>query len=78
MKGYSFYQSMHPDGKAHGGSPILISKIQHHDSLHFSTQQIQSTNIIIDDWIGELQISAIYSPQSIPQKKKILKYFLKP
>ena len=61
MKGYSFYQSMHPDGKAHGGSPILISKIQHHDSLHFSTQQIQSTNIIIDDWIGELQITAIYT-----------------
>ena len=70
---------MHPDGKAHGGSAILIKcKIQHHESMHYCTQQIQSTNIIIDDWIGELQISAIYSPQSIPQKKKILKYFLKP
>ena len=54
---------MHPDGKAHGGSAILIkSKIHHHESTHYCTQQIQSTNVITDDWIGELQISAVYSP----------------
>ena len=54
---------MHPDGKTHGGSAILIkSKIHHHESIHYCTQQIQSTNVIIDDWIGKLQISEIYSP----------------
>ena len=61
MKGYSFCQTMQPDGKPHAGSAILIkSQIQHHESRHYCSQQIQSTNIIIDNWIGELQISAIY------------------
>ena len=63
MKGYSFYQTMHPDEKAHVVLDILIkSKIQQHDSKHYWTQQVESTNIIIDDWIGELQILAIYTP----------------
>ena len=39
IKGYSFYQAMHPDGKAHGGSAILIKcKIHHHESIHYCTQ----------------------------------------
>ena len=58
IKGYSFYQTMHPNGKAHGGSAILIKSKIH----HYCIQQILSTNVIIDGWIGELQISAIYSP----------------
>ena len=46
-----------------GGLAILKKiKIHHHESTHYCTQQIESTNVIIDDWIGELQISAIYSP----------------
>ena len=69
---------MHPDGKAHGGSAILIkSKIHHHESIHYCTQQIQSTNVIIDDWIGELQISAIYSPPKRSVKKEDYEIFFK-
>ena len=84
MKGYSFYQTMYPDGNVLwwilvlGGSAILIkSKIQHHERMHYCTQQIQSTNIIIDDWIGELQISAIYSPPKRSVKKEDYEIFFK-
>jgi len=60
---YCFYQSMHPDGSAHGGSAILIKKtFKHYESTHFSTNEIQATNIVVEDTIGPLLISAIYSP----------------
>ena len=55
---------------AHGGSAILTkSRIHQHESTHYCNQQTQSTNIIIDDWIFELQISAIYSPPKHSIKK---------
>ena len=35
IDGFRFYQTMHPDGKAHGGSAILIkNNIQHFESTH--------------------------------------------
>lgn len=35
---YKFYQAMHPDGTAHGGSAILIkNNIQHHQGVHTIT-----------------------------------------
>ena len=69
---------MHPDGTAHGGSAILIkSRVHHYEGTHFCTQQIQSTNIVIEDWVGELQISAIYSPPKHSLKKEDYELFFK-
>ena len=54
---------MHPDGNAHGGTAILIkNNIQHFESTHYATHEIQATNIYIRDWIGRILIFAIYSP----------------
>ena len=68
---------MQTDGKAYESAISINSKIQHHDSMHYCTHQIQSTNIIKDDWIGELQISAIYSPPKHVIKKEDHEIFIK-
>ncbi|CAG4981213.1 unnamed protein product [Colias eurytheme] len=54
---------MHPDGTAHGGSAVLIRQnIKHHEIIHYCTEQIQATNVVIEDWVGPFIISAVYSP----------------
>ena len=70
INGYKFYQTMHPSGSAHGGSAILIKKnISHYEGIHFCTEQIQATNVFLNDLSGPLQITAVYSPP----RHKILK-----
>lgn len=60
---YKLYNVNHPDGKAHGGSAILIREnIRHHQIQHFCTNEIQSTNIVVEDLRGPVTISSIYSP----------------
>ena len=47
---FRFYQNMHTDGKAHGGSAILIKNdIQHFESTHYATHEIQSTKVYFND-----------------------------
>lgn len=54
---------MHPDGKAHGGSAILIKdKIEHWATNSYCSEQIQATSIIITDNVGHLKITALYIP----------------
>ena len=61
---------MHPDGNAHGWSAILIkNNIQHFESTHYASHEIQATNVYINDWIGSILISAIYSPPKQSIKK---------
>lgn len=41
---------MHPDGKAHGGSAILIRKdIKHYETNSYCKEHIQATSIIVED-----------------------------
>lgn len=54
---------MHPDKTAHGGSAILIKEnIRHHEIGPYCSEETQATNIVVDDWRGQIVISAIYSP----------------
>lgn len=54
---------MHPDGTAHGGSAIIIrNNIKHHVTNAYQTEQIQATNVVVEDWLGPLTISAVYCP----------------
>lgn len=60
---YTVYDTKHPDGKAHGGSAIIIkSSIRHYELQKFSKEHIQATSIVVEDWTGPLTISALYSP----------------
>jgi len=43
-----FYNTNHPDGKAHGGTVILIkNSIKHHFHNTFATNYVQATSINI-------------------------------
>jgi hypothetical protein len=60
---YIIYTTHYPDGRAHAGSAIIIRKdIKHHKLPKYETDHIQATNISIEDWDGNLPISAIYCP----------------
>jgi hypothetical protein len=52
------YATNHPDGRAHAGSAIIIRK----DIKPHETDHTQATNVSIEDWDGNLTISAIYCP----------------
>ena len=71
IPGYLIYDTKHPDGKAHGGSAIIIKKrLQHHELEHYQTNYIQATNICLDEWSGKYVISAVYSPPKFNIKKE--------
>ena len=54
---------MHPDGKAHGGTAVIIkSNIRHHEADKYKEEYIQATSVVVEDWAGYITISAIYSP----------------
>ncbi|KAL0271857.1 UNVERIFIED_CONTAM: hypothetical protein PYX00_008819 [Menopon gallinae] len=60
---YSFYDTQHSDGAAHGGSAILIrSSLRHHPQASYSTDSIQATTIQISDASGPLNLTALYCP----------------
>jgi hypothetical protein len=71
---YITYATNHPDGRAHAVSVIIIRKeIKHHKLAKYEIDHIQATNISIvniEDWDGNLTISAIYCPPCYTIKKK--------
>lgn len=53
IPGYLFYATNHPDGKAHGGTGILIrSRIKHHLYNRTEMDYLQSTSISIKSSSG--------------------------
>lgn len=59
---YEIYSTRHPDGTAHGGTAVIIrSASKHHVCRNFQTEYLQATNVSIDDWLGPITISAVYS-----------------
>lgn len=57
------YHTMHPDGKAHGGSAILVkSNIKHHLSQSYCKECIQSTSIVVNDRNGYITVSSLHCP----------------
>lgn len=75
---YTIYHTMHPDGSADGGSAIIIkTKIKHYEVDKFQQEHIQATNCIIEDWTGEITISAIYGPSKHNIKEELYVDFFK-
>jgi len=63
LRGYSFYGTS-TDGKAHGGTGILIRiRIKHHYHNKFAKNYLQATSINIQLNTGnELTLAAVYCP----------------
>ena len=60
---YKTYLTLHPDGTAHGGSAIIIkSTLKHVELKKFKTAEIQGTSVEVEDHVGKLTVTAIYSP----------------
>lgn len=58
---YTTYNTQHPDGTGHGGTAIIIkSSIKHYELSKYSKNHLQATSIAIQDWKGQLVISAVY------------------
>lgn len=77
IRNYTIYDTKHPDGTAHGGTAIIIkNNIKHYELQKFQKEHIQATSVVVEDWIGSLTISALYSPpkHSIT-KAQYLEYF---
>lgn len=60
---YTFYDTKHPDNKAHGGTAVIIkSNLRQYESTKLENKDIQATTVIIEDLNGPLAISAVYCP----------------
>lgn len=63
ISGYTLYDTKDPQGRACGGSGILIkSRLKHHLMAELSENYIQATNICIEFMNQNLVISSVYSP----------------
>jgi len=57
------YITPHPDKKAHGGTAVIIRQnLKHHLGTSYSTEHIQATSIVLEDYMGEITVTAVYSP----------------
>jgi len=63
----TLYHTIHPDGKAYGGSALIIrSNIEYYEIDKFQRKFLQATNIMVDDGNDCIIISATYlSPKHI-------------
>lgn len=63
IPGYRFYSTNHPDGKAHGGTGILIrARIKHHPHSTYAKPYLQSTSISVQSGNGLITLAAVYCP----------------
>ncbi len=58
------YDTKHPDGKAHGGTAILIkNRLKHYELEPYTTEHIQATNLCLEEFSGNIVISShVYCP----------------
>lgn len=60
---YTFYGTNHPDGRAHGGTGVLLRKRIRHDVLEsYSEPYLQATTVRVSISHETITISAIYCP----------------
>lgn len=63
IPGFTFYKTNHPDGKAHGGTGILIkSRIRHFALEEYSKNYLQATSLSVVFHGSNITLSAIYCP----------------
>lgn len=74
---YSIYNTNHPDGKAHGGTALIVKNdIKHYEADKYITEHLQSTSINVENNTGTLRISAIYCPPKHNIKQQDFEHFL--
>ena len=77
IHGYNFYHTSHPNGKAHGGTGIIIkSSIKHYELPSFQKDYLQAPNIAIEGCHGTITTSAVYCPPRHSIAKGDFVYFL--
>ena len=60
---HEVYDTKHPDGKAHGGTAIIIKKcLNHFENEKYSEKFLQATTITIMERKGPITLSAVYCP----------------
>lgn len=60
---YNIYDTNHPDGKAHGGTAVIIkSTIHHFENSSCKLDFLQATSITVEDRNGPITFAAIYCP----------------
>jgi hypothetical protein len=60
---YATYTTEHPEGKAHGGTAVIIkNSIKYYELKKYETQHLQATSIALENWQGPLTIAAVYCP----------------
>lgn len=64
VPGYRLYQTLHPDGAAHGGTAILVKqRIEHFEGPSYKDDFLQATTIYVKDGNNRpLALSAVYCP----------------
>lgn len=77
MPNYKFYQTRHPDDKAHGGTPIIVNaNTKHYESNSFCESYIQATTIVIADRSRSISVAAVYcSPKHNITKEEYMVFF---
>ena len=60
---YAIYHTPHPERKAHGGTAAIVRwNLKHHLGTSYSEKRIQATSIVLEDQMGEITVTAVYSP----------------
>jgi exonuclease III len=60
---YAIYHTPDPDTKTHGGTALIVRRnLKHHLGTAYSDEHIQATSIVLEDYMGEKTVTAIYSP----------------
>ena len=63
IPGFTFYKTNHPDGKAHGGTGILIRRrLKHHFLGSYAHNYLQATAISIHCKGKNIALAAVYCP----------------
>lgn len=77
FKNYKSYITTHPDGKAQGGTALIIrNDIPHHQFSEVRTKTIQSTSVVIEGQKENSTICVFYNPPNCPmQKEDYIRFF---
>ena len=77
IRNYSIYTTLHPSGKARGGTAIIIKEsIKHFELEKHSELYLQATTVNVNDGNNDLTVTAIYCPpQGGADEIKFINFF---
>jgi len=71
---YHIYRTDHPDKTAHGGTAVIIRQnLKQHARAEYRQEYLQTTSIAVEDYLGEVTITAAYCPPNIIQNSRNMK-----